>query len=87
MPDIPPLVPHKPKYNKPPKPTTTQQGYGWAHKKLRAVVLAEEPLCRICANAFSTDMDHIDGNPFNRSRENVQGLCESCHIKKTLGKL
>lgn len=60
---------------------------GAAWQKLRAQVLAEEPLCRECLEQGrtepSTDCDHIDGNPGNNERSNLQGLCHACHSTKT----
>ncbi|SRR6266566_4777802 len=55
-------------------------------EQLRDRVLSEEPICRICRNASATVVDHImpirdGGNPYNRS--NCQGLCKSCHSRKT----
>lgn len=29
------------------------------------------------------DVDHIDGNPTNNSKENLQTLCKNCHHVKT----
>lgn len=61
----------------------------WA--RLRAQVLAEEPLCRHCAALGlvepATDVDHIingegDYSDDNR-RENLQPLCHPCHSQKT----
>lgn len=57
-----------------------------AWRKLRASVLAGEPLCRDC-NARgllveATDVDHISG-PSDNSPENLQPLCHSCHSRKT----
>lgn len=58
-----------------------------AWRKLRASVLAEQPLCVDCAarglTVEATDVDHKDGNPGNNERENLQGLCHSCHSRKT----
>lgn len=60
---------------------------GAAWRRLRAAVLAEEPLCRHClaSGRFigATDLDHKDGNPRNNSRDNLQPLCASCHSRKT----
>ena len=67
--------------------TTKQRGYGANHQRLRRIVLSEEPLCRHCLQhgitTPSTDMDHIDGNAFNVDRANLQGLCHTCHSRKT----
>jgi 5-methylcytosine-specific restriction protein A len=58
-------------------------GRGWA--KVRALVLAQEPACRVCG-ALSEEVDHIvplrlGGHP--RARSNLQALCHSCHSRKT----
>jgi 5-methylcytosine-specific restriction enzyme A len=62
--------------------------YRLAHwRKLRAQILREEPLCRECYRrgiiTIATEVDHIDGNRYNLSRENLQPLCKSCHSRKT----
>lgn len=62
-----------------------------AWKRLRAQVLAEEPLCRWCLArglvVASTDVDHIkdsreDYSDDNR-RENLTAMCHECHSLKT----
>ena len=56
-------------------------------RKLRLTVLADEPLCRMCAKQGrvtpATDIDHIDGNTYNNMRTNHQPLCRPCHTRKT----
>ena len=58
-----------------------------AWRKLRAVHLAGEPLCRECAKAdrvtAATDVDHIDGDDGNNAPSNLQSLCHACHSRKT----
>lgn len=53
--------------------------------RIRAQVLAEEPLCRVCLakgrTTASEEVDHIialedDGTD---DRENLQGICGECH--------
>lgn len=55
--------------------------------RLRALVLADEPLCRSCAARGlvvpALDVDHIDNDGDNNSRDNLQPLCRSCHSHKT----
>ena len=71
------------------RPTSAQRGYGANSRRLRAMVLAEEPLCRECLRQGritpATDVDHIvplaAGGTNDRS--NLQALCHSCHSKKT----
>jgi len=65
------------------------RGYGRRHEKLRLLILARDPLCRIAhfcdGQAPSTIADHI--KPRNAggedSMENMQGACERCHNWKT----
>lgn len=59
-----------------------------AWQRLRAQVLAEEPLCRHCYDDYgrvtpATDVDHIDNDGDNNARENLAPLCHSCHSIKT----
>lgn len=62
-----------------------------AWQRLRAQVLAEEPLCRACAArglvVRATDVDHIEDSRDDYSddnrRENLQPLCHECHSLKT----
>lgn len=56
--------------------------------KLRAQVLAEEPLCQHCRLHYdrirtATDVDHQDNNGDNNARSNLVPLCHSCHSIKT----
>lgn len=68
--------------------TAAQRDYGARWQRLRKMVLARDPLCKIkqlCAGAPSTDADHI----VSRRRggkdmlENLQGACHECHSWKT----
>lgn len=56
-------------------------------RRIRAVVLAREPLCRCCAAAgrikAATEVDHIDGDDANNDDSNLQPLCRPCHSAKT----
>lgn len=60
-------------------------------KRLRAEVLASEPLCRMCTARGlvvpATDVDHIvdsrEDFTDDNSRENLQPLCHECHSLKT----
>lgn len=55
----------------------------------------EEPFCRECAKAglrvAATEVDHILPHRGNialfLSRENLQGLCHTCHSRKTMKEL
>lgn len=69
--------------------SSTAQGYGAIWRRLRLLVLAEEPLCRDPfglhegRTVAATDVDHIDGDNRNGDRANLQGLCHACHSVKT----
>lgn len=51
-------------------------------QRLRAAVLAREPLCRDCKQP-ATDVDHDDGNPGNNAPHNLAPRCHACHSHKT----
>lgn len=53
-----------------------------AWRRLRARVLAEQPLCLMCSDV-ATDVDHVSGDPSDNSRKNLQPLCHACHSRKT----
>jgi 5-methylcytosine-specific restriction protein A len=67
------------------RPTSSQRGYGAEWRKLRALVLREEPTCRRCS-ARSTVVDHVipKARGGTDERRNLQGLCERCHNRKTV---
>lgn len=53
----------------------------WA--KLRAQVLARDPLCRLCGIRPSTVADHILPMTDDHRLEALQGACDPCHRRKT----
>lgn len=65
------------------------RGYGADWRRLRARVLAEEPLCRHCLRdgrvTAATDVDHITAKARGGTddRANLQPLCHQCHSRKT----
>lgn len=73
------------------RPSAARRGYGHRWRKLRLMVLREEPLCRDPFGAHegqpvpATDVDHI--MPRERggtdARENLRPLCKRCHSEKT----
>ena len=67
-------------------PHRTLRLNGSAWQKLRASVLAGEPLCRHCTarglTVPATDVDHMNGADDNRL-ESLQPLCHECHSRKT----
>ncbi|MCW2904136.1 MAG: endonuclease [Streptosporangiaceae bacterium] len=54
--------------------------------RLRAEVLASNNgLCVACNQRVAEEVDHIDGS--SSARENLQGLCASCHHAKTAARM
>lgn len=50
-------------------------------RQIRAFILDRDPFCP-CGRP-ATDVDHRDGDATNNDPENLQGLCRSCHSRKT----
>jgi len=67
--------------------TAAERGYDGRWRRIRAMVLTEEPLCRECMKTnrvtAASEVDHIDGNVHNMSRSNLQPLCGYHHKVKT----
>lgn len=57
-------------------------------QRLRAAVLAEQPLCAHCLELGrvvpATDVDHANEDPNDNRRENLVSCCHSCHSTKTM---
>ena len=66
--------------------TTKERGYaGRNWMQLRAFVLARDPVCKICGRKPSRHCDHIKPKRTGGkdTPSNLQGLCASCHNRKT----
>jgi 5-methylcytosine-specific restriction enzyme A len=67
----------------------SKRGYGRRWERLRGMVLARDPLCKImvlCDGMVpSTDADHIIPRSAGGedAMENLQGACHACHSHKT----
>lgn len=61
---------------------------GAVWRRLRAMVLCEQPMCADCEAAGritpATEVDHVDNDRNNNLRENLVGLCKPCHSRKTM---
>ncbi len=79
MPTAPKILPVKPRYTPPPKASSSARGYDGGHRRQRARLLRKFPICQRCEADWSTDLHHVDGDPFNRSDSNARMVCEACH--------
>ena len=73
--------------------TTTERGYGHAWRKIRAVRLKiDNGLCVMCKQQNkveqATEVDHIIEKAAGGTDDidNLQSLCNVCHMNKTIGK-
>lgn len=74
-----------------PAPRKSLNNKRW--RRIRAIQLSLEPLCRDCARqgqgTEATEVDHIDGGEHEGQYEpgkgytNLQSLCKPCHSTKT----
>jgi 5-methylcytosine-specific restriction protein A len=63
----------------------------WYHtqdwKTLRFIVLGAQPVCVDCKTGPATEVDHVIPHRGNMAlfwdRQNLQGLCRTCHGRKT----
>lgn len=67
--------------------TATQRGYDANWRRIRRMILIEEPLCRECMKHGvikpATDVHHIDGDVSTMNRDNLEPLCHECHSRHT----
>lgn len=67
------------------RPSAAARGYDYQWQIRRQYVLDRDPVCRICGTSPSEEVDHIIPRARGGSdrSENLQGLCKSCHSRKT----
>ncbi|MFE9382370.1 HNH endonuclease signature motif containing protein [Streptomyces sp. NPDC007025] len=54
---------------------------GW--KKIRAEVLARDPICVLCGVRPSSHCDHIKAKTDDHQPAKLQGVCAECHGRKS----
>ena len=79
----------QPRLPGPPRPSASKRGYDKNWQKLRALKLFTDPICAHCGKLVDHtgrpgQVDHSDGDVWNRAWENLESLCDSCHSKKTV---
>lgn len=78
------------------RPSAARRGYGRRWQRLRAIIIARDPVCTCtgrpgCPHGGArcilptTDVDHIIPREQGGedSEENLQGMCHGCHSRKT----
>ena len=65
--------------------SSTERGYGADWRRLRVVVLHEEPVCQLCHITAASVVDHImpRAKGGTDERTNLRGVCGPCHHAKT----
>lgn len=80
MPWLPPVSRPLPDPDRKKRRTTAQRGYGTEHRKLRATVMQEEPICTRCGANWSQILHHLDHDTGNTARSNLAAWCVPCHV-------
>jgi len=64
------------------RPSPADRGYDARWRRIRAEVLATEPLCRVCGQP-ATEVHHIQPLRLGGSHDgsNLAPLCHSCHMR------
>jgi 5-methylcytosine-specific restriction protein A len=67
------------------RPTSAERGYGHQWRKLRARILARDPICTECGRAPSNTVDHVRARTAGGTDDeaNLRGVCARCHNSKT----
>lgn len=52
-------------------------------QKIRAKVLARDPICKICGIRPSSHCDHVQAKTDDHAEDRLQGVCEPCHLQKS----
>lgn len=67
------------------RPNPTARGYDAKHRADRKAFFRVYPICQDPSGCIerATDLDHIDGNPFNRDWSNYRALCSYHHKVRT----
>ena len=66
------------------RPTPGKRGYDYAWQKLAKRKKRANPVCEVeGCNKPTEEVDHIDGNQWNRAWSNLRSLCKTHHSAKT----
>jgi 5-methylcytosine-specific restriction protein A len=67
------------------RPSARARGYNRQHEKDRKAYFAMYPVCQWEEGCIepAEHLDHIDGDPFNKSWKNYRGYCAHHHMVRT----
>lgn len=76
---------HKPKAWQSTKGSAHSRGYGAHWRRLRALILTRDPICKACSRRPSNQVDHVVPKSQGGSDDptNLRGICDGCHKAKT----
>jgi 5-methylcytosine-specific restriction endonuclease McrA len=65
-----------------------ERGYDWHWMKISRMVRQQYPVCQVCNDAASEDVDHIIpfksvDDPLRTQISNCRAICRKCHNAKT----
>ena len=67
--------------------SAASRGYGPQWRGVRLAFLAAHPICAICQHCVAVEVYHIEPHRGDVQKfwdfSNLQGLCKSCHSRKT----
>ena len=61
--------------------TATKRGYDTRWRKLRKMILNDNPICEICERKPAREVHHLNGDSRDNCYENLQALCKECHSR------
>ena len=55
-----------------------------AWRDARRQKLSIDPTCEFCRTAEATEVDHVNGDPWDNRVDNLRSACKRCHSARTM---